>query len=49
LSQLKEQGYEGKYLVHELITDDWGTPPLYVKILGKTLKGQAINEHIPYS
>ena len=48
LCQLKNRGLEGKSLVHELITDDWGAPPLYVKIKGKTSKGQEINEHIPY-
>ena len=49
LQQLKEQGYKGKPLVHVLITDDWGTPPLYVKILGVTSTGKEINEHIPYN
>ncbi|BCV58979.1 hypothetical protein [Shewanella algae] len=48
LDQLKSEGYEGKSLIHELITDDWGAPPLYVKISGKTSQGQEINEHIPY-
>jgi hypothetical protein len=48
LDKLKSQGYEGKSLIHELITDDWGASPLYVKISGTTTKGQEINEHIPY-
>ena len=48
LDQLRSQGYEGRSLIHELITDDWGAPPVYVKISGKTSKGQEVNEHIPY-
>ncbi|MBT5105772.1 MAG: hypothetical protein HOM20_06265 [Porticoccaceae bacterium] len=49
LYRLKNQGYEGRALVHELITDDWGAPPLHVRISGKTSKGHEIDEHIPYS
>jgi hypothetical protein len=30
---LAVQGYEGKALVHALLTDDWGAPPLRVRIL----------------
>lgn len=44
LAELKEQGYEGKNLVNELITDDWGTPPLFVQIMGS-----GIDFQIPYS
>ena len=49
LDSLQRQGYEGKKLVHELITDDWGAPPIYVDITGTTSKGTAINIRIPYS
>lgn len=48
LNQLKSQGYEGKSLIHELIADDWGAPPVYVKISGETSEGQEVNEHIVY-
>lgn len=44
LSELKEQGYEGKGLIDRLITDDWGAPPVFVEI-----KGSEINLQIPYS
>jgi len=44
LSELKEQGYEGKDLVNRLITDDWGAPPVFVQI-----KGSEIDLQIPYS
>jgi hypothetical protein len=30
---LAVQGYEGNALVHALLTDDWGAPPLRVRIL----------------
>jgi hypothetical protein len=30
---LAAQGYEGKTLIHALLTDDWGAPPLRVRIL----------------
>jgi hypothetical protein len=49
LNELKTQGYEGKSLFHELITDDWGAPPVYVQISGKTSQGTEINERIPYN
>lgn len=49
LDTLRNQGYEGKELVHELITDDWGAPPVYVDITGTTSKGTIINVRIPYS
>lgn len=48
LDQLKSQGYQGKSLINQLITDDWGAPPLYIKISGTTSKGQEVNEHIRY-
>jgi hypothetical protein len=30
---LAAQGYEGKVLIHALLTDDWGAPPFRVRIL----------------
>jgi hypothetical protein len=29
---LVAQGYEGKALIHALLTDDWSAPPLRVRI-----------------
>lgn len=31
---LRREGCEGKVLVHELLTDDWGPPPLGVTLEG---------------
>lgn len=45
---LRSDGYEGKSLIHELITDDWGPPPNYVDIKGVTEDGEKIDERIPY-
>jgi hypothetical protein len=45
---LRQSGYEGKALVHELITDDWGPPPVGVKLTGRLENGTAMNEYIPY-
>ena len=30
LTELQNQGYEGRELINTLITDDWGAPPLSV-------------------
>ena len=46
--ELKCQGYEGKALVHELLTDDWGAPPLFVNLSGKLEDGTDIDETISY-
>ena len=43
LSELKDQGYEGKSLIDRLITDDWAAPPVFVEV-----KGSEINLKIPY-
>ncbi len=49
LDTLQRQGYKGKVLVNELITDDWGAPPVYVQITGTTSGGAEINVRIPYN
>lgn len=48
MDDLKYQGYEGRSLIHELITDDWAASPVYIKIIGITTKGKKISEHIAY-
>ena len=48
LHALQVAGYKGKELIHELITDDWGVPPLNIEITGTTSEGKNINESIPY-
>lgn len=49
MNQLKTQGINGKELIHSLLTDDWGAPPLYVLVTGTDQNGVVINEPIPYS
>jgi hypothetical protein len=48
LSELSAQAISGKELVNTLITDDWGAPPLYVKIKGESEAGDNIDITIPY-
>lgn len=49
LKILKNQGYGGKELIHQLITDDWSAPPVYIDINGTTSNGSVINIRIPYN
>ena len=49
LSELQAQGLTGKRLIHALITDDWGAPPLYVEISGTTSAGEQVNLKLHYS
>lgn len=49
LETLKNQGYEGKELIHQLITDDWAAPPVYIDINGTTSNGSVVNIRIPYN
>jgi len=48
LNLLQSKGYEGKLLIHQLITDDWSAPPIVVDISGETSKGVRVNVKIPY-
>ncbi|MFT6901176.1 MAG: hypothetical protein ACJAXS_001365 [Colwellia sp.] len=48
LNSLRKQGFLGKELIHQLITDDWGAPPIVVNITGTTSKGSEVNVKIPY-
>lgn len=48
LNSLQEQGYRGKALIHQLITDDWGAPPIVVDISGVTSEGIKVKVKIPY-
>jgi hypothetical protein len=49
LRLLQSQGFSGKELVHRLLTDDWGTPPLVVEISGKNPDGTIFEVRIPYA
>jgi len=48
LSSLRRDSYEGKALVHALLTDDWGPPPRSVRIRGTLEDGTMVDEYIPY-
>lgn len=48
LLQLQNRGYEGKQLIHALLTDDWGPPPTVITIKGKLNSGKRIDISIPY-
>lgn len=48
LRDLDAQGLGGRRLIHELLTDDWGAPPVYVDIAGTDDAGQAVDVRIPY-
>lgn len=49
LYSLQSQGFTGKQLVHHLITDDWGSPPIVIEISGKDSDGKNIEIRIPYA
>lgn len=48
LAALRHDGYVGKKLIHKLLTDDWGPPPVGVRIWGKLENGTSVDEYIPY-
>lgn len=48
LHALESKGVEGKALIHALLTDDWGAPPLLISVSGTAADGSAINITIPY-
>lgn len=48
LKRLQTAGLQGKALVHELLTDDWGPPPVAVVVRGTAPDGSAVDLTIPY-
>ncbi len=48
LKRLRDMGYQGEQLVNELITDDWGPPPVIVVVKGKLLSGKSVNFTLTY-
>lgn len=48
LTSLRADGYEGKELIHALLTDDWGPPPRGVQLEGRLEDGTRVDEYIPY-
>lgn len=49
LQSLQAKGLQGASLIHELITDDWGAPPVFVRIVGVAPDGRTIDITIPYT
>ncbi len=49
LTELQNQGYKGKELIHELLSDDWGAPPLSVQIKGTKSDGTKTDINILYN
>lgn len=45
---LETQGVEAKSLIHALLTDDWGAPPLFVRVVGFGPDGKRVDITIPY-
>lgn len=48
LIELRLQGMKGKRLIHALLTDDWGPPPMSVTIHGTLADGTEVDERLPY-
>jgi hypothetical protein len=42
------RGLEGKALVHQLLTDDWGPPPTRIRLTGRDAAQNAVDISIPY-
>lgn len=47
LIELQGYGLEGKALIHDLITDDWGPPPRFVHVSGTLEDGTKVDQTIP--
>ena len=48
LIELQEQGYEGRELIHALLSDDWGPQPTFVMIKRTLANGKNSDISIPY-
>lgn len=48
LRRLRRLGFDGKSLVHTLITDDWGAPPTHIRVEGRLQDGSTVKESITY-
>lgn len=48
LRNLRSKGFEGKQLIHKLITDDWGPPPRFLEIKEYGEDGALSTTRIPY-
>ena len=48
LKMLEAQGLAGKNLIHELLSDDWGAPPVIITISWAGADGRRVQRKIPY-
>jgi hypothetical protein len=48
LKSLQLEGYSGRQLIDNLISDDWGAPPIVVTISGTAENGNKVVHTIPY-
>lgn len=48
LRELQRAEYKGKELIHRLLTDDWGPPPILVTISGTGSDGKPVTIRLPY-
>jgi hypothetical protein len=48
LERLEREGYKGKHLINEWITDDWAAPPIRLKLTGTLTDGRRIDRTIGY-
>jgi hypothetical protein len=48
LADLEARGYNGKELIHALITDDWAAPPVVVTVDGTDADGRQVQRVLPY-
>ena len=48
LRRLERDGYKGKSLIDNLISDDWGVPPSGILLKGTMSNGVVIDENIRY-
>jgi len=45
---LRNAGRTGKQIIHELLSDDLGAPPKWVRISGTLADGTEVSDSIPY-
>ena len=48
LKELERNGYTGRSLIDELITDDWAAPPVNVRLEGKGSNGGIVDITLSY-
>lgn len=44
---MKGEGFDGREIVFELISDDWAAPPSGIRVVGTLEDGTRIDEYLP--